>query len=84
MRRVRRSRGLFRALLCTARVPVMPLLTRDDAAPCGGCLLPTRNPSASGTAVAPGASSATTMITGGGGGGGCPRIRAISMILRRV
>ena len=44
--RIRMSRGIFRALLCEARGPVMPLLTRGDAVSCGGCLLPARDPSA--------------------------------------
>ena len=66
---LRRRRGLFWALLCVARGLGPPLPTRDDAAPCGGCILPARDPSDSKASSAPGASSAPMTSVGGGGGG---------------
>ena len=71
----RRRRGLFTALLCSARGTGTPPLTRDDAALCRGCLLPARNPSAAGDASAPRTSSETTEGAVGAGEGIYPRIR---------
>ena len=61
-RRRRRSRRvIFRALLCMTRAPGFPPPTRDDTAPCGGCILPACDPSTAGAA-------ATTSAGGGGVG----------------
>ena len=65
--RMRKRRGTFRDLICTARGVVLPFPTRDDAAHCRGCLLPARDPFNSGLAAAPGMSSETTTRTGEGG-----------------
>ena len=55
-------------LLCAARGPGPPPKTKDNMAPCGGCLLPARDPYSAGAEAVPGKSSATTMSAGGGGG----------------
>ena len=47
----------------------MPPPTRDNAAPCRGCLLPVCNPYVVGSEVAPGTSSAMTASAIGGRGG---------------
>ena len=65
----RMRRRLFRALLYAARGPGPPPKTKDDTAPCRGCILPARDPSTSGVEAVPGTSSETTMSAGGGGGG---------------
>ena len=66
---LRRRRGLFLTLLCTARGLGMPPPTRDGVAPCGGCILTTRNPSDSNVSSVPGASSAPmTSVSGVGAG----------------
>ena len=66
---LRRRRGLFWALLCAARGLGPPPPTRDNAAPCGGCILPACDPSDSEASSAPGASLAPmTSVVGGGGG----------------
>ena len=64
---LRRRRGLFWALLCVARGLGPPPPTRDDAAPCGGCILPARDSSDSEASSAPGALSAPMTSVGGGG-----------------
>ena len=66
---MRRKRGIFRVLIVMLRSPGPPLLIRDDAALCGGCLLPLHDPSAAKMTVAPGMSLAKTTSSGGGGGG---------------
>ena len=68
-RRRRRRRGIFRGLLCVARVLVPPPPTRYYAAPCGRCILPACNPYASGVVAALRMSSVTTTSAGGCGGG---------------
>ena len=60
---VRRRRGLFWALICVARGLGPPPPTRDDAAPCGGCILPACDASDSKASSAP-------MTSVGGGGRG--------------
>ena len=47
----------------------MPPPTRENAAPCGECLLPARDPSAAGAAESPGMSSTMKKSAGGGGVG---------------
>ena len=66
---LRRRRGIFWALLCATRGLGPPPPTRDDAAPCGGCIFPARDPSDSEASSAPGALSAPMTSVGGGGGG---------------
>ena len=61
LRTRRRWRGLFRALICAARVPGTPLPTRDNTAPCRECILHVQNPSDAGTELA--------MVKRIGGGG---------------
>ena len=67
--RKRSSRGLFMALLCTERGLGLPSSTRDNTAPCGGCLLPARDPSTSELAAAAGRSSEMTTRNEGVGVG---------------
>ena len=67
--RSRRRRGVFRALLCTERGPVLPPPTRYDAAPCRGYLLPARYCYVTGATEAPGKSLDTTKRSRGCGGG---------------
>ena len=62
-------RGIFRSHLCVSRVLRPPTPTRENAAPCGGCILPACNPSDSEASSAPGALSAPMTSVGGGGGG---------------
>ena len=49
----RRSREISRVLLYAARGPGPTLPTRGDAASCEECLLPDRDPSATGATAAP-------------------------------
>ena len=80
-RRRRRSiRGILRALLCASRGPGMLPPTRDKAAPCRGCLLPSCNPSAVGAEVAPGTLSLMTTRDVEGGGGDAHKSKQINRI----
>ena len=60
-------RRLFRALLFTARGPVLPPMNKDNTAPCRGCLLSTRNPSSARAEAVPGTFLATMMSARGEG-----------------
>ena len=62
-------RRLFRDIICAVTGPGTPPPNRDDAAPCGGFLIPSRDPSAAGVSAALGTSAAPTTSFGRGGGG---------------
>ena len=62
-------RGTFRSHLCVSRVLRPPTPTRENAAPCGGCILPICYPSTDKELAAPGASLTTTTSSRGDGGG---------------
>ena len=67
--RIRMSRGIFRALICLARVLGPPPPTGDNVALCRRCLLPARDPSTSELAAAAGRSSEMTTRNEGVGVG---------------
>ena len=67
--RRRKARGHFRNLLCTLRGPGPTSLTKDNAEPCGGCIILARNPSVTGAAEFTGTSLVRKMRARGVQGG---------------
>ena len=65
--RRRSKRGLFWYLLCAVRGPGPLLPTRDDALPCGGCIIPAHDPYVAREAASPGTSLVKMNSTGGDG-----------------